>query len=166
MQKPHNAAPMQHNIWETLMHNIQEALTPILINLQQYDNSSNSGYVRIQDPDIQEEISTIISTLIEGCQLTGASEVIPVLVRYYFLASLLKDTSSSVNAYISKPDSREDDEDGYCSAIKELKEFQSSLVELRERYPDLSEIISQAISASPRVIDQRKKRVDSVILRK
>lgn len=166
MQKSWNTTHLEIDIWETLIHNIKEALGLILINLQQIDNSSNSGYARIQEDDIQNEIWTIIARLINNCQLNGASEVIPTLVRYYFLASLLKDPSMSTGAYISQPDSTENDEDGYYSAIEELKKLQSSLIQQKEQYSEFSDIISQAISMSSHLVDQWKRKVGSVMLRK
>lgn len=105
MQKPHNTAPIQPNTRETLIQNIKEALGSIITSLQQYDNSSkNSGYARIQEEDIQEEISTIITRLMDHCQLNDASELIPALVEWYFLVSLLKDASPSGGPYILRPE--------------------------------------------------------------
>ncbi len=164
MQKPHNTAPIQPNTRETLIQNIKEALGSIITSLQQYDNSSkNSGYARIQEEDIQEEISTIITRLMDHCQLNDASELIPALVEWYFLVSLLKDASPSGGPYILRPELWENDEDGYYRAIEKLTTLHASLMECGKQYPEFSEIISQAISVSPRLVNQWKKKVRSIL---
>lgn len=149
--------------WATLIQNIEQLLSSILIKLQQYDSSSKSGYERIQEEDIQQEIRTSVSILIENCQLTGASKVIPTLVNWYFLVSLLNDTSPSVGPYISYPESRNDDEDGYHQAIKELITLKTSLEMCSKDYWEFSKIIFQAISMSPHLVNQWKKKVRSIL---
>ena len=155
MHKSRNTTHPEIGKWETLIQNIKEALGSILINLQQIDNSSNSGYARIQEDDIQNEIKVVCSTCIRECSLNGANDIIPLIVKYYFLASLLKSPSMSTGAYISQPDSTENDEDGYYSAIKELKELQSSLNQKKEQYPEFSDIISQAIFQDISIISSK-----------